>query len=149
MNPGDATEDDTLNQDAAATATADVHSEERVAIQSPSDPPSPVKPDVAAPPDLIPESDKVRSSPEVVANSSVVTVSETTTHNHVPGNSETTVVTREEVVHTEGGTEVHESVVITETRTETTHHEFTSKTVETVVVNSDEVCISFLIVRFI
>ena len=147
MNPGDATEDDTLNQDAAAAA--DVHIEVRVATESPSDPPSPVKPDGAAPPDLIPESDKMRSSPEIVANSSVTTVSETTTHNHVPGNTETTVVTREEVVHTENGTEVHESVVITETRTETTHHEFTSKTVETVVVNSDEVCINCLKVRSI
>ena len=84
-------------------------------------------------PDIIPEREKIRSSPE--AGSYTVTVEKTEkTENHYPTSESTTIVTHEEIVH-DGG-------ITMETKVQkTTERVVSTKTVETVIVNTEEVCV--------
>ena len=86
-------------------------------------------------PDIIPEREKLRSSPE--AGSYTVTVEKT--ENHCPTSESTTIVTHEEIIH-DGGSTVETKVH------KTTERVVSTKTVETVIVNTEEVrvAITFL-----
>ena len=91
------------------------------------------KSDVILAPDVIPEREKILASPE--AASYTITVKKT--ENHCPTSESTTVVTTEEFVN-DGGVTIETKVQ------KTTEHVITTKTVETVITNSEEVCCSFL-----
>ena len=146
LSPDDPTEDETVLQD---TAAASAQSEQKPASLEPdTESHSTPKSETTSPPDVIPASDKIRSSPETVGNWSVTLTETNTTQNHAPtGEEKVTITTTEEILRSEDGGEVRESVE-TETRetvivSKTTQQIVTSKTVETVVVNSEEVSKNF------
>ena len=121
MNSSESTEEEAGSEhQASASAPSD---------EKPSSQPQPPATDVISAPDIIPEKEKMRSGPGV--DSYTITV--TKTENHCPANELTTVVTTEEVVH-DGGVTIETKVQ------KTTEHVVTKKTVETVIINSEEVC---------
>ena len=121
MNSSDSTEEEAGLEH---QASASVPSDEKPSFQ----PQSPTS-DVISAPDIIPEKEKMRSGPG--PDSYTITV--TKTENHCPANELTTVETTEEVVH-DGGVTIETKVQ------KMTEHVITTKTVETVIVNNEEVC---------